>query len=145
MRAWSRPHSMDALSSDVPEVQQMHDAYSERPTSTIPLVGTKPMPTPTEAQAKAPTQTEMRNVDFHVDETTIMKIHQLRGEMIPKQPGTPLNFDNKTSFVLKVDRAKIGLTGANLDSLMNRYVLNASNSPLRNLHATPDGKQLKHA
>src|SRR5260370_38851149 len=61
------------------------------PKSTIPTIGTEPIPTPTEAQSKAPTQAEMRNVDFHVDETTILKIHQLRGEMIPKQPGTPLN------------------------------------------------------
>jgi hypothetical protein len=76
------------------------------PHSTIPTIGTEPIPTPTEA-AKVPTQTEMRNVDFHVDETTIMKIHQLRGEMVSKQPGTPLNFDNKTSFILKIDRAKI--------------------------------------
>ncbi|MDQ6799393.1 MAG: hypothetical protein M3041_00985 [Acidobacteriota bacterium] len=113
------------------------------PHSTIPLIGTEPIPTPTEAQSQAPTQAAMRNVDFHVDETTILKIHQLRGEMIPKQPGTPLNFDDKTSFVLKVDRAKIGLTSAGLDGLMNAYVFNAPNSPLKNLHVSPDGKQLK--
>src|SRR6266571_4741601 len=60
------------------------------PRSNIPLIGTEPIPTPTEAQSRAPTQTEMRNVDFHVDEATILKIHQLRGEMISKQSGTPL-------------------------------------------------------
>ena len=58
--------------------------------SAIPLIATEPIPTPTEAQSNAPTQTEMRNVDFHVDEATILKIHQLRGEMISKQAGTPL-------------------------------------------------------
>lgn len=113
------------------------------PTSTMPPIGSEPIPTPTEAQAKATTQAEMRNVDFHVDAATILKIHQLRGEMIPKQAGTPLNFDNKTSFVLKVDRATIGMTSASLDSLLNAYVFNAPNSPLKNLHATPEGKQLK--
>jgi hypothetical protein len=113
------------------------------PKAIIPPIGSEPIPTPTEAQAKAPTQAEMRNVDFHIDETTILKIHQLRGEMIPKQAGTPLNLDNKTSFVLKVDRAKIGMTSASLDSLMNAYVFNAPDSPLKNMHVTPDGKQLK--
>jgi hypothetical protein len=113
------------------------------PKSTIPTIGTEPIPTPTEAQAKAPTQAQMRNVDFHVDEETILKIHELRGEMIPKQPGTPLNFDNKTTFVLKVDRGKIGMTSASLDRLLNAYVFNTPNSPLKSLHATPDGKQLK--
>ena len=59
------------------------------PTSTMPPIGSEPIPTPTEAQAKAPTQTEMRNVDFHVDAATILKIHQLRGEMISKQADAP--------------------------------------------------------
>ena len=113
------------------------------PASHIPTIGTEPIPTPTEAQAKAPTQTEMRNVDFHLDETTILKIHYVRGEMISKQAGTPLNFDNKTTFVFKIDRGKIGMTGPSLDNLMNRYVFNASDSPIRNLHMTVEGKQLK--
>jgi len=113
------------------------------PAQHIPPIGTEPIPTPTEAQAKAPTQTQMHNVDFHVDETTILNIHELRGEMVSKQPGTPLNFDNKTSFILKVDRGKIGLKSASLDNLMNRYVFNAADSPLKNLHVTPEGKQLK--
>jgi len=113
------------------------------PPSHIPTIGTEPIPTPTEAQAKAPTQTEMRNVDFHVDEDTILKIHSVRGEMMAKQPGAPLNFDNKTTFVFKVDRGKIGMTSPSLDNLMNRYVFNSPSSPIRNLHLTMEGKQLK--
>src|SRR5947199_5897688 len=68
------------------------------PEARIPPIGTEPIPTPTEAKAKAPTQTQMRNVDFHVDATTILNIHELRGVMVSKEPGTPLNFDNKTTF-----------------------------------------------
>ena len=113
------------------------------PEQTIPTIGTEPIPTPTEAKAKAPTQTEMRNVDFHIDATTVLNIHELRGEMVSKEPGTPLNLDNKTSFVLKVDRGRIGMKSPSLDNLMNRYVFNGANSPLRNLHLTIDGKQLK--
>ncbi len=113
------------------------------PPMRIPPIGTEPIPTPAEAQAKAPTQTQMHNVDFHIDETTVLNIHDLRGEMVSKQPGTPLNFDNKTEFIFKIDRGKIGLKGPSLENLMNRYVFNAPNSPLKNLHVTPDGKQLK--
>ena len=113
------------------------------PEQHIPPIGTEPIPTPTEAQAKAPTQTQMHNVDFHVDETTVLDIHELRGEMVSKRAGAPLNFDNKTEFILKVDRGKIGMKSPSLDNLMNRYVFNASNSPLKNLHVSPEGKQLK--
>ena len=113
------------------------------PKPEIPSIGQGQMPTPTEAQAKAPTQTEMRNVDFHIDPDTVLKIHEVRGVMQAKEAGAPLNFDNKTSFVFLVDRGKIGMEGPSLDNLMNRYVFNTPGSPLHNLHVTPEGKQLK--
>jgi hypothetical protein len=113
------------------------------PQAQIPPIGTEPIPTPTEAESKEPTQTQMQNVGFHVDASTVLNIHRLRGEMVSKQPGTPLNFDDKTSFVLRVDTAEIGMTGPSLDSLMNNYVFNKRGSPLRNLHITIEGKQLE--
>jgi len=113
------------------------------PPQRIPPIGTEPIPTPTEAAAKAPTQTQMQNVDFHADETTVLNIHSLRGEMVSKQAGTPLNFDNKKTFVLKIDSAKIGMKPASLDNLMNRYVFGYANPPLRNLHASIEGNQLR--
>src|SRR5258708_32332258 len=76
---------------------------NQPPAARIPLIGTEPIPTPSEAAAKAPTETEMHNVDFHVDETTILKIHRLRGTMQAKKAGAPLNFDNKRTFLMKVD------------------------------------------
>ncbi len=60
------------------------------PPAQVPRIETQPIPTPTVAQAKAPVQTMMRNVDFHVDADTILKIHFLRGIMLPKTPGAPL-------------------------------------------------------
>jgi hypothetical protein len=108
----------------------------------IPPIGTEPIPTPTEAASKAPTQAQMHNVWFHVDEDTYLDIHDLRGLMVSKEAGTPLNFDNKTSFILDVDTGTIGMRGPSLDHLMNRYVFGYENPPLRNLHITMQGKQL---
>lgn len=113
------------------------------PPQNVPLIGTEPMPTPTEAQAKAPVQAMMRNVDFHVDADTILKIHSLRGVMVPNTQGAPLNFDNKNDFTMDINRATIGMEGASLDNLMNRYVFGYPNAPLRDLHITMAGKQLK--
>ena len=108
-----------------------------------PLIGTQEIPTPTEAQAKAPVEAEMHNVWFHIDPVAYLDIHQLRGEMIAKEAGAPVNFDNKTAFVMTVDTARIGMKSESLGILMNRYVFNDPGSPLRNLHVTPEGKQLK--
>jgi hypothetical protein len=111
----------------------------------MPLIGSEQIPTPTEAAAKAPTQAFMRNVWFHIDQDAYLDIHTLRGEMVSKTPGAPLNFDNKTSFVLKVDTGTIGMRSASLDVLMNRYIFGYPNPPLRNLHVEPSGKQLKQS
>jgi len=111
----------------------------------MPLIGSEQIPTPTEAAAKAPTQAFMRNVWFHIDQDAYLDIHTLRGEMVSKTPGAPLNFDNKTSFVLKVDTGTIGMRSASLDVLMNRYIFGYPNPPLRNLHVEPSGRQLKQS
>lgn len=115
---------------------------NQAPAVRIPLIGTEPIPTPSEAASKAPTETEMHNVAFHIDETTVLDIHQLRGEMVSKKAGTPLNFDNKLTFILRIDTGRIGMRSASLDNLMNRYVFGYANPPLRNLHMTISGKQL---
>jgi hypothetical protein len=113
------------------------------PPSQVPAIGTAAIPIPTEAESREPTQTQMQNVGFHVDESTVLNIHRLRGEMASKQTGAPLNLDNKNSFVLRVDTAEIGMSGPSLENLMNRYVFNKAGGPLRNLHVTIEGKQLK--
>jgi hypothetical protein len=109
----------------------------------IPAIGMGPIPAPSEAAAKAPTQTLMRNVLFHIDRDAYLDIHSMRGEMASKTPGAPLNLDNKLSFVMKIDTARIGMRSASLDVLMNRYVFGYAHAPLRNIHVEPSGRQLK--
>lgn len=109
---------------------------------TAPVV--PPKGPPIFADGKGATETAMQNVDFRIDELTILDIHQLRGVMVSKDgAGTPVNFDDKNAFVLKVDTGRIGMRPASLDSLMNRYVFAYPTAPLRQLHLSIDGKQLK--
>jgi hypothetical protein len=115
------------------------------PKSEPPLIGVQQIPTPSEAAAKAPTQALMRNVWFHIDQDAYLDIHSMRGELVSNTPGAPLNFDNKLSFVMKVDTGTIGLNATSLDVLMNRYIFGYPNPPLRNLHAEFAGKQLKQS
>ncbi|MGZ4810635.1 MAG: hypothetical protein ACXV7D_15020 [Thermoanaerobaculia bacterium] len=112
------------------------------PPTPPPPIGSAAMPSFAEAEVKGPTQAQMQNVAFHLDDATILDIHRLRGEMVSKAAGTPVNFDNKSSFVLRIDTAEIGMNAASLDSLLNRYVFSDRGGPLRNLHASVRGKQL---
>jgi hypothetical protein len=123
-------------------VQRLGPHPTGAPVTRIPQIGTEDIPTPTEAQAKGPTQAEMHNVHFHFDEVGYLDIQSLRGEMQDRKGGL-LNFDDKLTFVMRVDTARIGMDGASLDRLMNHYVFNYENPPLRNLHISFDGKQLK--
>jgi hypothetical protein len=112
----------------------------QRPTVTpaiantpIPAIGTANLPVPPEAVPARETDTQMRNVNFHVDRTILMHIHDLRGQMFDKEKGRPLNFDDKRTFIMRLFTAHVGLNGAALTDLLNRYVFNYEGAPLKNL------------
>ena len=59
--------------------------------------------------------------------------------MRSKQPGTPVNFDDKRSFVLRITSAEVGLSDGDLTDLLNNYVFNYRGSPLKHLRVTTVG------
>jgi hypothetical protein len=83
----------------------------------------------------------MRNVDFFVDRDIPLRIRRLSGTM-RSIAGGPILFDDKQSFVFVVEAAEVGLTGRDLSLLLNRYVFNYPDSPLRNLSTTTSGSQI---
>jgi hypothetical protein len=83
----------------------------------------------------------MRNVDFYVDPRIPLRIRTLDGTMRSKAGG-PILFDDKSSFVIDVAAARVGLTGPDLSLLLNKYVFNYKGSPLTNLRVTVDGNQI---
>jgi hypothetical protein len=122
LRAWCCPGRATRIDQPAP--------------APVPRIGTEPIPTPSEAEARAPTETQMRNVDFHIDRAAILHIHELRGTMRAKRTGAPLNFDDKTSFILRIERARIGVGAGTLDILMNHFVFNYAGAPLKDLRTT---------
>jgi hypothetical protein len=98
-----------------------------------PPIGVAHFEVPSQAVPAKRTQAEMQNVLFHVDQTIVLLIHSLRGEFHDKSEGQPLNFDDKRSFVVRIDQARIGLSGRSLTDLMNHYVFNYEGAPLRDL------------
>ena len=88
------------------------------------------------------TRAEFRNVYFHMTPDVVLRIRYLRGAMVATSSGQPVVFDNKSSFVIDIDSAQVGLTPTNLEHLMNGYVFAYRGAPLRKLRFSVDGEKL---
>jgi hypothetical protein len=104
-----------------------------RLASMQPVVITAAPPPVLQASGGGYTRAEFRNVDFHMTPDVVLDIHYLDGAMRSVVTGQPVVFDDKTSFVIQIDTARVGLTPTNLSTLMNRYVFAYDGAPLRKL------------
>jgi hypothetical protein len=86
----------------------------------------------------ARTRVSMRRIDFYVDTSIVLHIHHLDGTMRSKAGG-PVIFDDKRSFIISIDTAEVGMTGADLSALLNKYVFGYKGSPLSHLHLRTEG------
>jgi hypothetical protein len=89
------------------------------------------------------TRVQMRNVDFHVDDTIILHIRNLRGALLRKNRATPPVFDDKRSFLLRIDSGTIGISADSLTDLMNNYVFAYPKAPLEKIGITIEENQIK--
>jgi hypothetical protein len=86
---------------------------------------------------------QMQHVDFHVDSSIVLHIAYLRGELQPTSPEHAPYFDDKNSFVLAIDSARIAITPRALADLLNHYTFAYPGSPLRHLTISIEKGQLK--
>jgi len=87
-------------------------------------------------------QVQMRNVAFHVDSTIVLDLRYVRGELRRTSPDRSPYLDDKHSFTLGIDTARIAITPAALSGLLNRYTFVYPGSPLRRLSITIDRGRL---
>ena len=87
-------------------------------------------------------QAEMRHVDFHVDASIVLRISYLRGRLLPRT-SSPVSFDDKASFILAMDTARVGLSTSGIAALLNRYVFGYDGAPLRGLSVGVEDGRLK--
>ncbi|MGA7224971.1 MAG: hypothetical protein WA603_24870 [Candidatus Acidiferrales bacterium] len=86
-------------------------------------------------------QTTMRNVQYHLTDKIAVHVTLLNGKLTPK-PDQTVVFDNKQSFTIDVDSAKVSLTTTSLTNDLNDFVFAKSDAPLKKLAATIEGDQL---
>jgi hypothetical protein len=102
-----------------------------------------PEPPPPPPSSKGLTREVMKNVDFHADDLLVYRIRTIRGSLLRRYKSSPPVFDDKRSFILKIDSAVIGIRMDTLANLMNSYVFAYPGAPLRNFHFSAEGNQLK--
>jgi hypothetical protein len=90
-----------------------------------------------------PVQVQMRHVDFHLDSTVVLDIQRLRGMLHRRKPDEPPLLDDKNSFILAIDSARIGISAPALTALLNHYTFAYPGSPLRRLRVTIEHGQIR--
>ena len=85
----------------------------------------------------------MRNVLFRFSTSIAAHIELLNGEFLPTGNNPMPNFDNKTSYLVKVKSARISITPEALAGIMNTYVFAKSSSPLKDLTVTIEGSNVR--
>ena len=96
---------------------------------------------PSQSEAAHAVGAEMRNVMYHFTDTIGVHIFQLNGKLVPKKE-IPV-FDDKESFVLEIDSARIAMSTDDLSHVLNEYVFAAKDAPLKDLSVSTEGNRLK--
>jgi hypothetical protein len=120
----------------------MHPLYAGLIGASL-LSATVPAGGAAQAASERTVQVQMRNVAFHLDSTTVLAIHYARGALRRTVPEHAPYLDDKHSFVLELDTARIGVSPAALSQVLNRYTFNYPGSPLRKLVITIDHGRLR--
>jgi len=74
---------------------------------------------------------EMRNVMYRFTDRVDVRIHDLRGQLVPTEKQEYPVFDDKNSFRIAIQRAQITISTASLANALNSYVFSGHDSPLK--------------
>ena len=88
-------------------------------------------------------QVEMSNVLYHFTPGISVHITQLRGELLPRDPGSFPIFDDKNSFTLSIHSGVIAIPLASLANDLNQRVFAASNAPIKDISLSSNAGRLK--
>jgi hypothetical protein len=87
-------------------------------------------------------KTEMRNVKFHLTDRAAVDLRTLSGEIWPTGKNEMPDFDDKTSFDIRITSGKISISPQALADILNSHVFAKSDAPLKNLAVAIDKNRL---
>jgi len=112
---------------------------NERTTSSASS-GAKNLPV---LSSRGATRVEMKNVDFRSNDDFVLHIRGLDGAFLRRNPSVPVMFDDKRSFVLRIDSGTVGIGIDSLAEVMNNYVFAYPKAPLKKIEISTKGNQIK--
>lgn len=122
----------------------MKRAYAGVSTAVIALLLTADHGRPQEAaKPGAPVEVQMRNVNLHLDQSIVLEIRDLHGQMIPTSSAKPVTLDDVNSFLTRIDSAEIAFSAKSLSDLLNGYVFAYPGAPLKKIVITMERGRLK--
>jgi hypothetical protein len=110
------------------------------PSATAGPPTESPRPAPVPVAAGGSVRVEMKNVHMHMTDRVVLMIHSLRGALLRTAKSRPPVFDDRESFVIRIDAGEIAMSTASLTALMNDYVFNYRKAPIKDLEITTDEK-----
>lgn len=120
--------------------------------STLTACGATPSPTSAYAGSESvnvvrrgsggTTRFLAKNLMYRLDPNVSMFLTEMNADVVLKDPTMPFVPANKTDYSLKLHHAIVEKDAASLQALMNNYVFNDSDSPLRNLKISFSGNQI---
>src|ERR1700681_1213515 len=70
--------------------------------------------------APARVEVQIREVNLHLDRSTVLEIKTLRGQLVPTRRGHPVTFDDVNSFTTRINTAETGISLKTLSHLLNQ-------------------------
>lgn len=89
-----------------------------------------------------PVESEMRNVDYRVDDRVVLRIGYLRGTLRGTRHNEPPWFDDPSSFDIAIDSAVVAVSPTSLTALLNTYVFNYPGADIKKLEVKIEGSEL---
>ena len=86
---------------------------------------------------------QMHSVNLHLDQSTILEVRRLRGQMVPTRAHQPVTFDDVNSFKTRISSAEIAIAAATLSDLLNQRVFSYPGTPLKNLRVKIENGRIK--
>jgi hypothetical protein len=96
-----------------------------------------------EGERAPETRIVLHNVMLHEDSVTTLRISWLRGRLARTPKARIVSLDDKESFSIEVDAGVVSTNTGDLTTLLNTRVFSFTGSPLRNIHVSTKGSQLK--
>jgi hypothetical protein len=86
---------------------------------------------------------QMRNVMYHFTDEIAVQIDILQGELVPIDGSRMPIFDDKNSFTLRIQSARIVISSSSMATVLNSHVFAARNSPLKDISLSVENNAFK--